>query len=90
MTRSEILAKADSIVNGQREQAYGSPEDNFQVIASLWSDYLDDSLSPLDVALMMVLLKVARARTCVGLPTTDTFIDIAGYAACGGEIGGEK
>ena len=34
----------------------------------------------------MALLKIARIRTGVGTP--DSFIDLAGYAACGGEIAG--
>lgn len=37
-----------------------------------------------DVAAMMVLFKVGRLATGAG--TADTWVDIAGYAACGGEI----
>ena len=37
-----------------------------------------------DVAVMMVLFKTARIAT--GTETDDCFVDIAGYAACGGEI----
>ena len=59
MTRKEILEKADHCVNGQREQDYGSPEDNFGVIADLWSVYLGDRfISSIDVAMMMALLKI--------------------------------
>ena len=39
-----------------------------------------------DVAMMMALLKIARI--CTGTGTEDSFIDLAGYAACGGEIAG--
>ena len=39
-TRSRILRKAEECVCGQREQDYGSPESNFQLIANLWNDYL--------------------------------------------------
>lgn len=83
-TRSYILREAERCVCGHREQDYGSPEDNFKIIAHLWSAYLDHSVTPLDVAMMMSLLKVARIRT--GNGTMDSFIDLAGYAACGGEI----
>ena len=83
-TRSYILREAERCVCGHREQDYGSPEDNFKIIALLWSAYLDHPVSALDVAMMMSLLKVARIRS--GNGTMDSFIDLAGYAACGGEI----
>lgn len=87
MTRSEILDEAKKCVCGQREQDYGSPEFNFQLIADLWNDYLGfarDEISSTDVAMMMALLKIARIKNGGG--TGDSFVDLAGYAACGGEI----
>jgi hypothetical protein len=84
MTRSEILDTAKKCVCGQREQDYGKPERNFQLIANLWSDYLRFDISPTDVAMMMALLKIARIKSGGG--TGDSFVDLAGYAACGGEI----
>ena len=47
----------------------------------------NDGISALDVSMMMSLLKVARIAT--GRPKADNFIDLAGYAACGGEIATE-
>lgn len=41
-----------------------------------------------DVANMMILLKIARGAN--GKPKEDNWIDIAGYAACGGELQGDK
>ncbi len=44
-------------------------------------------LSPItttDVAMMMALLKIARIKNGGG--TGDSFVDLAGYAACGGEL----
>lgn len=91
MTREEVLIKAKQCVCGQREQDYGTPESNFGLIADLWNDYLFPSLnenknviSPTDVAMMMALLKIARIRNGGG--TGDSFVDLAGYAACGGEL----
>ena len=86
--RAEILHEAESCICGQREQDYGSPESNFEIIANLWSDYLDAEVSALDVAMMMCLLKIARIKNGGG--TGDSFVDIAGYAACGGEIHSER
>lgn len=84
MKREEILNKAKECVCGQREQDYGSPEDNFTIIAQLWTAYLGYVVTPTDVAMMMILLKAARIKNGGG--TGDSFVDIAGYAACGGEI----
>ena len=82
--RAAILREAENCICGQREQEYGSPESNFGIIANLWSDYLDAEVTALDVSMMMVLLKVARIKNGGG--SGDSFVDIAGYAACGGEI----
>lgn len=86
--RAEILHEAEFCICGQREQDYGSPENNFEIIANLWSDYLDAEITALDVAMMMCLLKIARIKNGGG--TGDSFVDLAGYAACGGEIHDRK
>ena len=82
--RSYILATADEIVNGVRNEAYGNPEDNFSRIANFWSTYLKTDITAHDVAIMMILLKVARTQSGTG--SMDNYVDIAGYAACAGEI----
>lgn len=84
MTRNDILTKAAEIVGGHRTTEYGEPENNFGIIARLWSAYLGIDISAVDVSMLMVLFKTARVKTGTG--TEDSFIDIAGYAACGGEI----
>lgn len=84
MTRAEILDAAKVCVCGNRENEYGSPENNFQRIADLWSVYKDIKFTSNDVAMMMALLKIARIKTGTG--KEDSYIDLAGYAACGAEI----
>lgn len=84
MNRAECLEKAKECVCGQREQDYGTPEDNFSTIANLWTAYKNVIFTAGDVAMMMALLKMARIRTGTG--TMDSFVDLAGYAACGAEI----
>lgn len=92
-TRSDVLALARAVVTGDRAQTYGEAEDNFGLIAELWKPYLRGrgfdaaKLNSTDVAMMMVLLKTARVST--GAYNLDNFVDIAGYAACGGECGGK-
>ena len=84
MKRKEVLAKAEACVTGQREEDYGSPENNFKVIADLWSAYSGVRFTGVDVAMMMSLLKIARIRS--NPKTEDSFVDLAGYAACGAEL----
>ena len=86
MTRKDILDAAEKIVTGERQQTYGEPEDNFETIAQMWEAYLGVPISAMDVSMMMVLLKVARVSGRPDLTTIDNFIDICGYAACGGEV----
>lgn len=87
MKRAEILDTAKEMVTGHREQDYGTPESNFTIIARLWSAYLGWKITAEEVAVMMCLFKIGRLQAGRGTP--DTYIDLAGYAACGGEIATE-
>lgn len=82
--RGSILDAAKGCVCGHRDDDYGTPEDNFGVIAKLWTAYTGAKIEPEDVAAMMILLKIGRISS--GSRSNDNWIDIAGYAACGGEI----
>ena len=94
MNRSEILEQAEKIVNGHREDEYGSPERNFQIIAQLWGAYINNAcingtdydfcITEEDVAAMMILMKVARISS--DKQHLDSWLDVIGYGACGGEI----
>ncbi len=89
MNRKEILQVAEKMVNGDRQDDYGRPENNFERIAMLWTHYLGPNrlsvgISPVDVAAMLALLKIARIAS--GHGKNDNWVDLAGYAACGGEI----
>lgn len=94
LTRAAVLEKARACVCGEREEDYGSPEDSFGCIAELWETYLRAAcVSPdaivtvtaADVAMLMALLKIARVGTSPVGGTADSFVDLAGYAACGAE-----
>ena len=84
MTKNDILDKAKTIINGERQGSYGQAEDSFSIIAKMWSAYLGIDIDASDVANMMVLMKVARNAN--GVYKDDNWIDICGYAALGGEI----
>lgn len=84
--RQQILDEAAKCIGIDRNEQYGEPEDNFKTIAAMWTVYLNGQsvISAADVAAMMVLLKTARISG--GEAKADNWIDIAGYAACGGEV----
>lgn len=84
--RVQALREAAKIISGDRDVQYGGPEENFTRIAKIWSVIVGVEISPEDVAMMMVGLKVARYASKSGFQP-DTWIDIAGYAGCGYEVG---
>ena len=84
MNRSQILDTAKEYVTKDRANTHGSAEANFGLIAAYWSAHLDDCVRPEDVAIMMTLLKLARAKANPG--HADNWVDGCGYLACGGEI----
>lgn len=88
LTRESVLNSAKEIVLGGRDAEYGGPEDSFKTIAKLWASYRGEFYSTTDVALMLALLKVARLKT--NPMHRDSWIDLAGYAACGGECSGRE
>ncbi len=84
-TAPDLLAEASAIINGERQDQYGNPEDSFALIAWFWNAYLRTSatithlpLTPRDVALMMVLFKLAREAHQA---KRDNLVDAAGYPA---------
>ena len=88
MDRKQLLDEVEKIVCTDREQQYGTPENNFGCIAALWSIYLEHPVTPKDVAIMMTLLKIARIKT--GLQKRDSWIDAIGYLVCGGALNGTE
>ena len=83
MKTREYLDTAAKIVTGQRQRDYGNKYENHKNISDLWSAYLGKEVSANDVAICMLLVKVARLKHRT---TEDCYIDMAGYAAIAGEI----
>jgi hypothetical protein len=77
--QQSISEEAAAIVAGDREADYGEVNESFSRIANLWSAYTGSTIEPWDVAQMMILLKVSRAKTS---KKRDTLVDIIGYAEC--------
>ena len=57
-----VAVDAIRLVDEDRQEAYGPPEENLQRIADMWSGYLGHRVSKEDVSLMMVLLKISRSK----------------------------
>jgi hypothetical protein len=74
-----ITEEAKDIVNNDRQKDYGDTQESFKRIAGLWSSYLGTHVDALDVAKMMILLKVSRAKNN---NHRDSYIDIVGYVEC--------
>jgi len=83
MQAAPFLDKVKEIVSGPREKEYGDKTANHNWIATLWNFWLQqrpqqEYLSAYDVAMMMLLVKIARLMQTPG--HQDSHIDIAGYA----------
>jgi hypothetical protein len=84
MNRGEILDEAKRLTLGERDKSYGTPLINHTRIAGLWSIYLEQDITPSQVAICMGLVKVARL---IESPNhLDSFVDLAAYASIAGEI----
>ena len=73
---ASIATEAVGLVTGDRQAAYGHPRDNFQETADLWSVVLGVTVTPEQVALCMVQLKLARE---LHNPKRDNIVDAIGY-----------
>ena len=82
-----VNAEAMRIVQTDRNQKCGDPEDNFAYIALTWTALLrargllaaDASLVDADVARMMVTMKMCRDANA---PHADNRVDAMGYTLC--------
>jgi hypothetical protein len=85
-TRIAALREAARLTDGQRDRQYGSPQENFDRIAKIWTILFHREFSTEDVAIAFAAVKLARFAADSGFQP-DTWIDLAGYAACGYEVG---
>ena len=102
--RGQVLLDAHKIINGDRQQSYGNPEDTHGIIADLWNGYLEalakakdgggyapfqfPKLTPKDVAMMMVQFKVGRELNGAGCK--DNLTDAAGYVGLAADMNEEQ
>lgn len=98
MNAHEMLEHTISLVGGQRAKDYGDKTLNHERIARLWDMWLEETrasngspelvpdgkISAYDVAMMMLMVKIARLMHSPG--HADSHVDIAGYASILEEI----
>ena len=73
------LETVQSITTGDRRRDYGHPLYNFARIALRWTNHLNIPITPLDVAIMNIEMKLARHENTF---KEDNFVDIIGYTVC--------
>jgi hypothetical protein len=73
-----VLEEAERLVYGNRQADYGHPLDDFSKTAKIWSAILGVDVTPEQVALCMVGVKISRQ---VNRPKRDNIVDGAGYWA---------
>jgi hypothetical protein len=79
----ELLLEAAATVNDRRT-AYGEPAEHFERVAMRWSQVLGVPVTPAQVVLCLLDLKLARL---VHDPAhEDSQRDVAGYAGCLREV----
>lgn len=85
--RIGVLIEAGDLIDGDRNISYGPPSADFERTAALWSAMGfrigGENVQAHQVAIAMALLKVSRLAWNPG--KRDSWVDLAGYAACGYE-----
>lgn len=84
LDRQQVLNSAKALVEGDRARDYGDAYEMHSRIAKGWSLILGVDVKPHEAALCMAWVKVSRL---VVTPShTDSYVDLAAYAALAGEI----
>ena len=88
LTKEEILNQAQTIIKGDRNLRYGDPKINYKRIIEGWQLILGTEITEGQYGMMMIWMKIARLME--DETHMDSWIDIAGYAACTGEVIDDK
>ena len=86
MNARDYLNEARATIE-DRGLDYGHPSDNMERTARLWTAYLEIPVQAEQVAICMVLVKLARSMET---SKVDNFVDACGYLAIAGQIATEE
>jgi len=73
----DILEEAAEILNGDRREAYGGVKQSFSNLSRMWTLILGHDVTPSQVCLCMIGLKITREMNC---HKRDNLVDLAGYS----------
>lgn len=78
----DLLKKADALVTGDRNKAYGHPYDDYKRVSEIYNAVTGQHLDPEDCAMVMIAVKLARIGNHHNTNTVhvDSLVDLAGYA----------
>ena len=82
--RTQILDEACDLINGDRQEQYGPPSENFKCIADIWNAGEDQNVEPWQAALKLAEMKIARLKG--PKQSWDSFRDAIGYLALSTEL----
>ena len=88
MNREAVLKAAIEATTVQRDKVYGSPDINFERIAKGLDIIFDRPVTKSQVSLVLAMVKLCRLVQSED--HADSWIDLAGYAACGAEVSDAK
>lgn len=102
--RGQVLLDAHKIINGDRQQSYGNPEDTHGIIADLWNGYVNSVckawnqrtcgreafVPPLQGKDVALMMVLFKiGRELNGAGSADNLIDAAGYIALAADMNEE-
>ena len=79
----DILTNAADTI-AERSKTHGHYDLTMLRTSKLWSDYLEREIEPMDVAICMALVKLARIMETRNV--NDNFLDAVAYFAISGEL----
>ena len=75
-TQKSILAEASALVDGDRQEQYGSPAENMRDIADLATKMIGHEFTAYEIAIIMLCVKLGRLKYQW---KRDTAVDACGY-----------
>ena len=83
----DILTEALDLTTGDRHDEYGDCNVELDRVATMWSVIFESNVTPNQVALAMIALKLTRQ---MHTNKRDNWVDIAGYARVGNLVNNQK
>ena len=83
----DILKTALKLTTGDRHNEYGDCNVELDRVATIWSVIFETDVTPNQVALAMIALKITRQ---MHTNKKDNWVDIAGYARIGDIVNNQK